>query len=265
MTSHVETAAPPVLTTTEIGAERRRGRIAGGFGIAALACAIGAIVISGRAARHEQSGGELVRQLRSLQTDYSTYHLALAVRLAGLGLTVWVGLFLARAISDRARDAPRALRVLGVAAPAAAGVGLTAGLIGLHQVSVGFTGVGEHAAESLVKHDTFMRVVAVWEIGAHIVFGVWVSLLCVWAMRVGLLPRFLAVWGMGAGVGGVLLPVGDALFLGWLGSVAILLLGLWPEGRPPAWDAGRAISWAEVDRERGREWRLNAPGAPDDR
>jgi hypothetical protein len=103
-----------------------------------------------------------------------------------------------------------------------------------------------------------MRVVAVGELASHIVFGVWVSLLCIWAMRVGLLPRFLAVWGIGAGLGGVLLPMGDALFLSWLGSAALLVLGLWPDGRPPAWDAGRAVSWAEVDAERARQWRPRA-------
>jgi hypothetical protein len=86
-----------------------------------------------------------------------------------------------------------------------------------------------------------MRVVAVGELASHIVFGVWVSLLCIWAMRIGLLPRFLAVWGIGAGLGGVLLPMGDALFLSWLGSAALLVLGLWPDGRPPAWAAGRGL------------------------
>ena len=254
-------APPPALTPAAIAAEHRRGRIAAAGGLSALGCAITAIVVGGRATRHVEGAGPLSRQLRSLDADYATNQLALGARVAGLALAAWFGLFLARTIGDRARDAPGALRVLAVAAPACVAVALGGGLVALHDVGDRFIAVGggsERLAESLVRHDGAMRVVAVGELASHIVFGVWLSLLCIWAMRVGLLPRFLAVWGIGAGLGGVLLPMGDALFLSWLGSAALVVLGLWPDGRPPAWDAGRAVSWAEVDAERARQWRPRA-------
>jgi hypothetical protein len=251
--------APLALGPAAIAAERRRGRIAGAAGIGALGCAIAALVADGRATRRVGGAGGLSRELRSLDADYLAHQLALGVRVAGLALTAWLGLFLARAIGDRARDAPSALRVLAVAAPACVAAALIGGLVALHGVAGGFSG-SDGLAQSLVRHDTAMRAVAAGELASRIVFGVWVSLLCIWAMRVGLLSRFLAVWGIGAGLGGVLLPVGDALFLSWLGSVAILVLGFWPDGRPPAWDAGRAVSWAEVDAERAREWRPRASG-----
>jgi hypothetical protein len=251
-------APPPALSPAAIAAERRRGRIAAAGALAALGGAIAAIVVGGRATRHVEGAGPLSRQLRSLDADYATNQLALGARVAGLALAAWFGLFLARAIGDRARDAPGALRVLAVTAPACVAAALVGGLVALHDVGDHFVAAGggsERLAESLVRHDSAMRVVAVGELASHIVFGVWVSLLCIWAMRVGLLPRFLAVWGIGAGLSGVLLPMGDALFLSWLGSAALLVLGLWPDGRPPAWDAGRAVSWAEVDAERVRQWR----------
>jgi hypothetical protein len=255
--------APAALGPEGLAAERRRGRIAAAGGIAAVGCAIAAIAVTGRALRHVEGAGGLSRQLRSLDADYAAHQLALGVRVAGLALAAWFGLFLARAIGDRARDAPGALRVLAVAAPACVAAAFAGGLVALHGVAGRFpAGIGgsEQLAETLVRHDSAMRVVAAGELASHIVFGVWVSLLCIWAMRVGLLPRFLAVWGIGAGLGGVLLPVGDALFLSWLGCAALLVLGLWPEGRPPAWDAGRAVPWAEVDAERARNWRPRASG-----
>jgi hypothetical protein len=248
-------AAPPALSAAALAAERRRGRIAATGGIAALGCAIAAVAVSGHALRHVQGAGGLSRQLRSLDADYAVHQLALAVRVAGLALAAGFGLFLTRAISDRARDAPRALRVLAVAAPACVALAFAGGLLALHDLAGRFpagAGGSEQLAESLVRHHTAMRVVVFGELASHVVFGVWVSLLCIWAMRVGLLPRFLAVWGIGAGLGGVLLPVGDALFLSWLGSASIVVLGFWPDGRPPAWDAGRAVPWAEVDAERAR-------------
>lgn len=255
--------APPALSPAAIAAERRRGRIAGLAGLAALGCAIGAIVVDGRATRDARGASELARQLRSLDADYAAHQLALGTRIAGLALTAWFGLFLARATADRVRHAPGALKVLAVAAPACVAVALAGGLVALHGVAGRFAAAGGDSAqlaESLTRQDTPMRAVVVGELASRVVFGVWVSFTCIWAMRMGLLPRFLAVWGIGAGLAGVLLPVGDALFLSWLGSAAILVLGFWPDGRPPAWDAGRAVPWSEVDAERVREWRPRASG-----
>jgi hypothetical protein len=62
------------------------------------------------------------------------------------------------------------------------------------------------------------------------------------AMRVGLLTRFLGYWGVGAGGALVLLPIGDAMFIGWLASIGILSLGYWPGGRPPAWQSTRPLA-----------------------
>lgn len=262
----MSTGAPQVmaaLSPAAIAAERWRGRIAAGAGLAALGCAIAAIVLDGRATRRAQGPSELARQLRSLDADYAAHQIALGTRVAGLVLTAWFGLFLARAIADRVPHAPGALRVLAVAAPACVAAALVGGLVALHDVAGRFVAAGGDSAQladSLARHDGAMRAVVVGELASRVVFGVWVSFLCIWAMRVGLLSRFLAVWGIGAGLGGVLLPVGDALFLSWLGSAAILVLGFWPDGRPPAWDAGRAVPWSEVDAERVREWRPRASG-----
>jgi hypothetical protein len=61
------------------------------------------------------------------------------------------------------------------------------------------------------------------------------------AMRVGLLTRFWGTLGMALGV--------SVLFLSLIGVlifflvIALLILGIWPGERPPAWETGEAIPW----------------------
>ena len=64
------------------------------------------------------------------------------------------------------------------------------------------------------------------------------------AMRAGLMTRFWATLGMALGVALVLLPFAQLALVIWFLALAALLLGKWPGGRPPAWDAGVAIPWA---------------------
>ncbi len=66
------------------------------------------------------------------------------------------------------------------------------------------------------------------------------------SMRVGLLPRWLGVLGIFAGL--LFLPFfGSATFelvpAFWLVGMGILLMGRWPKGEPPAWAAGEARPW----------------------
>ena len=64
---------------------------------------------------------------------------------------------------------------------------------------------------------------------------------CLWAMRTGLLGRFWASLGMALGVA---LLIGLIIFtLVWFVYLALLLVGLLPGGKPPAWAAGEAIPW----------------------
>jgi hypothetical protein len=65
------------------------------------------------------------------------------------------------------------------------------------------------------------------------------------AMRVGLLTRFFATFGMALGAAALLFIPALAflaltLWFGWLGFI---ILDRVPKARPPAWDAGVAIPW----------------------
>jgi hypothetical protein len=66
------------------------------------------------------------------------------------------------------------------------------------------------------------------------------------ALRVGLLPRWLGMLGILAGVL-IFLPIGGAELqvvpAFWMAMMGVLYIGKWPNGEPPAWAAGEAIPW----------------------
>jgi hypothetical protein len=66
------------------------------------------------------------------------------------------------------------------------------------------------------------------------------------AMRVGLLPRWMSILGIFAGL--FFLPFFSSVTLElitafWMVATGILLMGRWPNGDPPAWAAGEARPW----------------------
>jgi len=70
-------------------------------------------------------------------------------------------------------------------------------------------------------------------------------LVCMNAMRVGLLTRFMGVLGIITGALQILplagpLPVVQTF---WLLMLSVLFLGRWPNGQPPAWRTGDAEPW----------------------
>ncbi|MHB1536887.1 MAG: hypothetical protein ACYCUM_02115 [Solirubrobacteraceae bacterium] len=66
------------------------------------------------------------------------------------------------------------------------------------------------------------------------------------AMRVGLLARWMGIVGALSGLL-IFLPIGGAeleiIPAFWLVAMGILMMGRWPNGDPPAWEAGEAIPW----------------------
>ncbi len=64
------------------------------------------------------------------------------------------------------------------------------------------------------------------------------------ALRCGLVTRFLGSLGMALGASMILiLPIAVLAMLAWTGFVGLTFVGRVPGGRPPAWDAGKAIPW----------------------
>lgn len=80
---------------------------------------------------------------------------------------------------------------------------------------------------------------------ASLALGLGWVVICLNAMRVGLLTRFMGVLGIICGAL-IVLPILSPLPIVqtfWLGAMALLLLGRWPNGVPPAWTTGEAQPW----------------------
>ena len=70
-------------------------------------------------------------------------------------------------------------------------------------------------------------------------------LVCLNAMRSGLLTRFMGVLGILVGILMVvpLLQGPPVVQAFWLMALAVLFLGRWPRGVPPAWRTGNEEPW----------------------
>jgi hypothetical protein len=82
-------------------------------------------------------------------------------------------------------------------------------------------------------------------LGAQLALGFAFVMICLNAMRVGLLTRFMGVLGIIVGVLFVvpLAPGPPVVQSFWLAALAALFAGRWPSGIPPAWTTGHAVPW----------------------
>jgi hypothetical protein len=83
------------------------------------------------------------------------------------------------------------------------------------------------------------------------------------AMRVGLLTRFMGYLGIFAGILTIAAITPVPVVAGyWLVALAVLFLGRWPTGTPPAWRSGKAEPWPSTQqlREEARERQAAARG-----
>jgi hypothetical protein len=90
-----------------------------------------------------------------------------------------------------------------------------------------------------------VRIFQFLGLGAQLALGFAFVIICLNAMRIGLLTRFMGVLGIIVGVLFVvpLAPGPPVVQSFWLAALAALFAGRWPRGIPPAWAAGRAVPW----------------------
>jgi hypothetical protein len=92
-----------------------------------------------------------------------------------------------------------------------------------------------------------------------VIFGV--AYTALYAMRVGLLSRFWGTLGMALAVSVLLL--GTLGILVFVIAMGLLIGGLWPGGRPPAWEAGVAMPWPKGGAEPPAPPPEEEPGLPE--
>jgi hypothetical protein len=235
--------------------ERRLGRIAGLAALASVASWLGALqfanagggagsAITPGAAVGQTAPIDRARELLDFHASATDQALATTLRCVGLLLTAAVGVYVYSLVRARRPDLSRRMlwsALLGAALVAGASV---FGYVALGQTATAFVSSGARTtarAQHLIDSSGMLGAAAAFDLASRVAFAFWIGLASLEMMRVGLLERFLAYWGFAACVALVLLPVGDAMFIGWLGSIGVLALGYWPGGRPEAW---RTISIA---------------------
>jgi hypothetical protein len=116
-----------------------------------------------------------------------------------------------------------------------------------HNFSVGHDH-SNHAVEQALLTSTANGVVGYIELLAGLALVAGMIATMVNSLRVGLLPRWMAILGIFAGLLIFLPDISAELQVipaFWMVMMGILLLGRWPQptGDPPAWAAGVAIPW----------------------
>jgi hypothetical protein len=101
--------------------------------------------------------------------------------------------------------------------------------------------LADSAAENALGEASLSPIVSGLGIAGGLGFVVALFYSCLWAMRTGVLSRFWGSLGMALGIAALLGLIVFTLI--WFVYFALLILGLVPGGRPPAWDEGRAVPW----------------------
>ncbi|HEY4426627.1 MAG TPA: hypothetical protein VGN08_00325 [Solirubrobacteraceae bacterium] len=180
-----------------------------------------------------------------------------AMALLGLTLVLLVILDATRFRRPQTWSAARPLVLVGGIALAVVSVGhQVATAIQTHNFAVGHN-LTNHAVDQALTKGTVNEIVDYVDLLAGLSFAAGMVGVMINALRVGLLPRWLALLGMLTAVL-IFLPIGGAelevIPAFWLVMVGILFAGRWPGGDPPAWAAGEARPWptaAEKRAERG--------------
>jgi hypothetical protein len=101
----------------------------------------------------------------------------------------------------------------------------------------------EQRADDLIEDSGSVAVGSYLTFPGLLGFVVGLVYIPLWAMRTGLLTRFWATLGMALGVSLILLPFATLGLVLWFAVIGLMILGVWPGPRPPAWEAGKAVPW----------------------
>jgi hypothetical protein len=246
-----------VETKEQLGWEERIGRP---VAVACFACAalLVAALFYGTSIAEEPAPGVETDTVYTfaLVADHKSEVILLGVMQALgsvlLAAPLW---FLFKATKFRKEDAPAAAKWLAILGP------LFYGAVTLIQ-QINFVDVAERVtnelranprapeiAEQLADDERAAGAAAVLQglsLAATLALAFAFVLVCLNAMRAGLLSRFMGILGIIVGALFVLPLLGNVPFVQvfWVGAIGLLVLGKWPQGgRGPAWDTGEAEPW----------------------
>jgi hypothetical protein len=175
-------------------------------------------------------------------------NLVLAYALLSLGALAMAPplYYLYRAAKARKPEMPRVAQYAALFGPIAVAVSqIVAQLILLNKAATFAThGAQTYDEAKRAIDDNVLRSGQGLVLAGQLSLGFGFVMISLNAMRVGLLTRFMGVLGMIVGVLFVI-PLGTLQIVQpfWLGALAALFAGRWPNGVPPAWSSGKAEPW----------------------
>jgi hypothetical protein len=195
-------------------------------------------------------------QLAAFEAGFGTLLFSAILSAISLALMAPVLVYLFKAAEARSDRVRGALLGVTVAGPIFFAVSVILQIIAVGAVADDFVatdGSGcapddNECIDELVTGDGMYGVAGGLVLAGRLGLGVGLVYTCLWAMRTGLLTRFLGTLGMAVGAATVIFgPAFATIFLLGLGFV---YMGWIPGGKPPAWDAGEAIPWPAPGQQR---------------
>ena len=232
--------------------ERRAGRYA-----AAAAALAGVLFLVGSVwfnttVRERPRGVD--QELALLSRESATLLVSGVLVALGYLLLGAVLFYLYRATKHRRSQLPTAalaLLVFGAVVASAAEVGRQLAVL---SVASDFLASGPRNADrarDMLRGSTPLQVIGTAGLAANFALGLTMGLVCINAMRAGVLSVFMGIFGTLVGVLSVIAPpqlrgVMFILLFFWLLALTALFLDRWPGGRGPAWESGEAAPWPSV-------------------
>jgi hypothetical protein len=222
--------------------ERRAGRLVGSLTMLSVLLTLTAVVISARGARDAGGSGSLATFAKHDQAQL----LAALLRVGGIALSVPFMILWHRLIRSRDRTASTVALAVGITSCALIAASTLIGWFALHALADDLSSSRYSSERQALDASTALDLIRWLDISARIVFATWLCYASLRASGVGLLTPSLGIWGVLAALSGTVSPVGDALFIGWLASAGLLLIGVWPGGRPRSWESGKREPWTST-------------------
>jgi hypothetical protein len=253
----------PASTSEQLAWEARAGRLAAAAAaLAGLLFVVGSVYFNTTVRERPRGVDQELLLLRRESVNLVVS--GVLVALAFL-LLAFVLFYLYRVTKHRRPELPAAalpLLVFGALVAAGSEVGRQIAVLSVASEFVTTQPrTATHAAD-LLRTSTGLQVVGIAGLAANLALGLTLALICINAMRSGVLSRFLGVLGILLGVLAAIAPpalrgVVFLLLFFWLLALAVLFLDRWPGGRGRAWATGEALPWptsaqrnADLQRER---------------
>jgi hypothetical protein len=246
-----------------VSVEEQLQREAAGRRLAVAGAVLGAVLQLGGAIwrevafRHAPTGKHKDARALLFVHDHATALIGSSV-VVGLGALAMIFALrhLYYATHFRRPELPPVALYCALAGPVIFFVGQLASSVLVAQKASDFAHMAVHtnAAAKHIVDTGGLKVAAGAGLAGQLALGFAFVMISLNAMRVGLLTRFMGVLGIIVGVLFVI-PIGSPVPVVqafWLGALAYLLSGRWPNGVPPAWDTGKAEPWPSAQEMRER-------------